>query len=65
MFLFGEKTVRRAVHEFLEHYHLERNHQGLGNRLIEPGKEVGRVNGQVRSHERVGGLLKYYYRKAA
>jgi transposase InsO family protein len=65
MIFFGEKSLRRAVSEFLEHYHAERNHQGLGNRLIEPSAEVGRVNGQVRCYERFGGLLKYYYREAA
>jgi len=65
MVFFGEKSLRRAVSEFLEHYHVERDHQGLGNRLIEPSAEVGRVNAQVRCHERLGGLLHYYYRDAA
>jgi len=31
----GEQHLRRAVNEYTEHYHLERNHQGLDNRLIE------------------------------
>ena len=34
MILFGEGSLRKAIHEFIEHYHHERNHQGLGNRLI-------------------------------
>lgn len=34
MILFGEGSLRKAIHEFIEHYHRERNHQGLGNRLI-------------------------------
>jgi len=50
---------------FLEHFHAERNHQGLGNRLIEPGEEVGRLTGDVVCRERVGGMLRYYYREAA
>jgi transposase InsO family protein len=61
MIFFGEKPVHKAVHEFLEHYHAERNHQGLDNRLIEPGAEVGRVDGKVECHERLGG----FYRDAA
>jgi transposase InsO family protein len=65
MIFFGEKSLRRAVSEFLEHYHAERNHQGLGNRLIEPSAEVGSANGDVECRERLGGLLKYYYRRAA
>jgi transposase InsO family protein len=30
----GERHFRRALAEYVEHYHLERNHQGLHNRLI-------------------------------
>src|SRR6185369_3318149 len=38
MILFGEGSLRKATREFLFHYHGERNHQGLGNRLIAPEK---------------------------
>ena len=62
---FGETSLRKAVREFLAHDHAERNHQGLENRLIEPGPEIGRAAGEVRCRERLGGLLRYYYRKAA
>jgi transposase InsO family protein len=64
MIFFGERTMQTGVHEFLDHYHAERNHQGLGNRLIEAGEEVGRVSGNLRCRERLGGLLTYYYRDA-
>ena len=62
---FGEKSLRRAVIAFLEHYHAERNHQGLANELILPGDEVGMTAGKIECRERLGGLLKYYYRDAA
>ncbi|MCH7689128.1 MAG: transposase [Planctomycetes bacterium] len=65
MIFFGEKSLRRAVTAFLEHYHAERNHQGLDNQLIEPGKEVGQVAGKIECRERLGGILRYYYREAA
>ncbi len=65
MIFFGEKSLRKAVNEFLGHYHQERNHQGLDNRLITAGEEVGRTSGKVRCHERLGGMLRYYYRDAA
>ncbi len=65
MIFFGEKSARKAVNEFLEHYHVERNHQGLGNRLIEPSEKVGCVDGKIACRERLGGLLHYYYRDAA
>jgi hypothetical protein len=42
-------------------YHRERNHQGLGNQLID-GLEVHPQNGRVRRCQRVGGLLSYYSR---
>ncbi len=59
----GEGHLRRAVWEYTEHYHLERNHQGLGNELIDGLQEAGQ--GRVDCRERLGGLLKYYYRGAA
>ncbi|MCK4304559.1 MAG: integrase core domain-containing protein [Candidatus Eisenbacteria sp.] len=65
MIFFGENPLQKAVNEFLGHYHQERNHQGLGNRLIAAGEEVGRTIGKVRCHERLGGMLRYYYRNAA
>ena len=65
MIFFGENPLRKAVAEFLLHYHAERNHQGLGNRLIEPPQDLGKTSGTVECRERLGGLLRYYYRKAA
>jgi transposase InsO family protein len=61
----GERHLRKAVKEYTEHYHLERNHQGLDNELIE--KLTGRPNmdAPVECRERLGGILKYYRRRAA
>ncbi len=64
MIFFGEDSLRNAVCEFVTHYHKERNHQGLGNRLIVP-MTAGETTGTVERHERLGGLLNYYYRQAA
>jgi transposase InsO family protein len=65
LIFFGEEMLRNAVREFLEHYHRERNHQGLGNVILQPGDEVGRIAGKIECRERLGGLLNYYYRDAA
>jgi histone acetyltransferase (RNA polymerase elongator complex component) len=65
MIIFRERSLQVAVTEFVIHSHAERNHQGLGNRLIEPGEEVGRTAGAVAYRERLGGILRYYYRQAA
>ncbi len=62
---FGEPSLRRGITEFVEHYHQERNHQGLDNRLIDGEDGVGQVVGQIQCRERLGGMLKYYYREAA
>ena len=61
----GERHLRRAVNEYTEHYHLERNHQGLDNRLIEKPKGVIDMNSAVERRERLGGVLNYYERRAA
>jgi putative transposase len=66
MTLFGERSLRHVLGEYLTHYHEERPHQGKGNVILfpsaraEPGSE-----GTIECQERLGGLLKYYYHKAA
>ena len=65
MIFFGERSLRRALKEFEQHYHTERNHQGLGNDLIESDANVGKADGEMQRRERLGGLLSYYYRDAA
>jgi hypothetical protein len=45
--------------EFVAHYHLERNHQGLDNRLI-AGTPAANAAGRVRRRSRLAGLLNYY-----
>ena len=61
----GEQHLRHAVKEYTEHYHVERNHQGLDNRLIEEQQGVVDLNSAVARHERLGGVLNYYERRAA
>jgi transposase InsO family protein len=65
MIFFGEGSLRNAIHQFVAHYHHERNHQGLGNVLIIPPKETGDNVGALQCRQRLGGLLNYYYREAA
>ena len=45
LILVGEPSLRRAVEEFCIHYHEERNHQGLGNKLIEAKFDDGGTTG--------------------
>ena len=65
MIFFSEQQLRRTLKEFVTHYHAERNHQGLNNRMIVPGDEVGCEAGEIKCRERLCGMLKYYYRDAA
>jgi putative transposase len=60
----GESHLRRAVSEHLKHSHQERNHQGLGNVLIDSSM-AAHDKGRVRRRQRLGGLLSYYHREAA
>ena len=65
LIIFGERALRDAIREFATHYHFERNHQGLGNRLILGPIVPPSGAGAVRRRQRLGGLLNYYYREAA
>ena len=65
MIFFGEQSLRRAVNTYLLHCHRQRNHQGLGNKLIDPGDEFDQTNGEIHCREQLGGMLKYCYRTAA
>ena len=67
LILFGEGSLRRALSHFQDHYLCERNHQGKGNILLFPrADELPKTGGpSTGCHQRLGGLLKYYYRWAA
>jgi putative transposase len=64
MIFFSESGLRRVIQEFVAHYHRERNHEGLGNRLM-PSSPPLRATGEIRRRQRLGGMLNYYYREAA
>ncbi len=61
--LIGEARLRRALIEFGAHYHRERNHQGIQNRLIAP-EPTSPPGAALRCRTRLGGLLRYYHRAA-
>ena len=63
--LFGERSLQRALREYVDHFHAERNHQGKGNVLLFPRVTAWQREGPVRCRERLGGLLRYYHREAA
>ena len=65
MILCGETSLRRALPEYVAHYHTERNHQGVGNKLLNPPATISLIEEPIRRRERLGGTLNYYYREAA
>jgi hypothetical protein len=65
MILFGEASLRRVLRAYLAHYHAERNHQSVGDRLLQPCATGNPTDGPIQCRERLGGMLKFYYREAA
>jgi putative transposase len=63
MIFVGQASLRRAVTEYMDHYHGERNHQGLANRLIHAPAIVAANDSAIYRRVRLGGTL--YYRQAA
>ena len=66
LILFGERSLRHALKEYVTHFHHERPHQGMGNVILMPLSGQRSVReGPLRCQERLGGLLRYYDREAA
>jgi transposase InsO family protein len=66
MILFGECALWHVLNQYILHYHEERPHQGKGNVILFPSAHIDQQpEGPIRCRERLGGLLKYYHRKAA
>jgi putative transposase len=65
MMYFGQTSLRHAITQYLAPYHHERNHQGLGNRLLIPSRVRVELDIPVKRRERLGGMLSYYHREVA
>ena len=56
----GERHLRHAVREYMAHYHVERNHQGIDDR-----RSTTSMICSIERRERLGGMLNYYHGRAA
>lgn len=67
LILFGEASLRHVLSNYARHFHHERDHQGKANVILFPASadRVGESAGEIRTCERLGGLLKFCYREAA
>jgi putative transposase len=61
----GAPMLRRALREYMEHYHRERNHQGLDNQLIASMPTRQPQSKRIQSRVRLGGMLRFYECAAA
>jgi hypothetical protein len=57
MILFGEESLRTTIRNFVAHYHSERNHQRLANRLILPEAGYLGNTGTIQRRQRLGGSV--------
>ena len=64
LILFGERSLRHVLDEYLAHHQHERNHQGLDNVIPFPSQQSSCQEGTIRKSERLGGLLNFYQRAA-
>ncbi len=64
MIFVGQASLRRAIGEYMSHYHEERNHQGLNNTLIRAEPRDATNDAFIHRRQRLGGILNYYYRAA-
>ena len=68
LIFFGEASLRRTLREYSTHYHHERNHQGMRNRILTGAANDDRSSNDMNDIEcwsRLGGMLNYYHREAA
>ena len=65
MIFFGQRSLTNEVNQYLPHYHAKRNHLGPSNAFIDAGEELGSTVGKIDCRKRLGGMLKYYHRRAA
>jgi putative transposase len=66
LILFGERSLGRALTEYVTHFHQERPHQGKGNVILMPAVHDRQQHARpIRCYERLRGLLKYYDQEAA
>jgi putative transposase len=65
LIFFGEESLRKALAEYLDHYHQERNHQGKDSMLLFPELKLIANKGKIKYRKRLNGILKYHYRSAA
>ena len=63
--IVGRRHLEHVLRIYIQHYNRERPHRGLALQPPEPLQVKQPQSGDVRRHDRLGGLLHEYYRAAA
>ncbi len=63
--LFSERSLRRVMSEYIESCNGERLHEGMGDQLLPDLYAFTNDDGEVTCRERLGRLVRSYYRQAA
>jgi len=64
--VLGEDHLRYLVSEYVDYFNAERPHQAMDNRPLTATPETtAPADGEILCRERLGGLLRHYYRQAA
>ena len=59
--LFRERSLRRALSEYVEHFHAERNHQGRATSCCSPGVRTSAATGLFNAASDWADFLRYYH----
>jgi putative transposase len=66
LLILNRRHLERVLRVFVEHYNTQRPHRALELQPPEPGKPPPTSTvGEIRRHDRLGGLIREYYRDAA
>jgi putative transposase len=66
LLILNRRHLERVLREYVEHYNTQRPHRTLAQRPPESGKPPPTSTvGEIRRHDRLGGLIREYYRDAA
>ena len=65
LLIIGRRHLEHVLPIYIQHYNRERPHRGLALQPPEPLQVKQPPGGDVRRHDRLGGLVHEYYRAAA
>jgi putative transposase len=65
LLILNRRHLERVLRVYVDHYNTQRPHRGVGLRPPDPTNLAAPTVGEIRRHDRLGGLIHEYYRAAA